>query len=212
MGGIIAAPCTGPPLAGILAYVADNAGRGLRVRLLATYAVGIGIPFWALAGFSMSLPRSGPWMESVKSVFGIALFTAALYYVKNILPALSTITGTTPMFLVGAMGLVGGRLALGAIHLSFHDMALHRAAQGPRRFVGHSRVVRDRRTTCSRPKGSVVASLATRRAGSGGRGAGGESPLAGRLHGHVVSSVQGVRVAASSRTRVLLPKCRDSRC
>ena len=87
VGGIIAAPCTGPPLAGILAYVATTRDAVYGFALLATYAVGIGLPFWALAGFSMSLPRSGPWMESVKSVFGIALFTAALYYLKNVAAA-----------------------------------------------------------------------------------------------------------------------------
>jgi thiol:disulfide interchange protein DsbD len=121
VGGIIAAPCTGPPLAGILAYVATTRDAVFGFGLLATYAVGIGLPFWALAGFSMSLPRSGAWMESVKSVFGIALFTAALYYLKNVLPGLATITGRTPVFLAGALAMVLVGLALGAVHLTFHD-------------------------------------------------------------------------------------------
>ena len=130
VGGIIAAPCTGPPLAGILAYVASTRDGVYGFVLLAVYAVGIGIPFWALAGFSMSLPKSGPWMEAVKSVFGIGLFTAALYYLKNILPALSAITGTTPSFFVGAIGATVAGVALGAIHLSFHGSASHRARKG----------------------------------------------------------------------------------
>jgi thioredoxin:protein disulfide reductase len=121
VGGIIAAPCTGPPLAGILAYVATTRDAVFGFGLLATYAVGIGLPFWALAGFSMSLPRSGAWMESVKSVFGIALFTAALYYLKNVVPGLATITGRTPVFLAGALAMVLVGLALGAVHLTFHD-------------------------------------------------------------------------------------------
>src|SRR5262245_26034028 len=76
VGGLIAAPCTGPPLAGILAYVATTRDAVQGFALLATYAAGIGVPFWAIAGFSMQLPRSGRWMEAVKSVFGIALFVA----------------------------------------------------------------------------------------------------------------------------------------
>ena len=123
VGGIIAAPCTGPPLAGILAYVATTRDAVFGFALLATYAVGIGLPFWALAGFSMSMPRSGPWMESVKSVFGIALFTAALYYLKNVVPSLGTITGRTPLFLAGALAMALVGVAVGAIHLSFHDRA-----------------------------------------------------------------------------------------
>jgi len=130
VGGIIAAPCTGPPLAGILAYVATTRDAVYGFALLATYAVGIGLPFWALAGFSMSLPRSGPWMESVKSVFGIALFTAALYYLKNVVPSLATITGRTPVFLAGALAMVLVGLALGAVHLTFHDELARRLRKG----------------------------------------------------------------------------------
>jgi thiol:disulfide interchange protein DsbD len=130
VGGIIAAPCTGPPLAGILAYVATTHDALYGFVLLATYAVGIGLPFWALAGFSMSLPRSGPWMDSVKSVFGIALFTAALYYLKNVVPALAAWTGQTPRFLIGALVLVAAGLAAGAVHLSFHDAAARRVRKG----------------------------------------------------------------------------------
>ena len=130
VGGIIAAPCTGPPLAGILAYVATTRDAVYGFALLATYAVGIGLPFWALAGFSMSLPRSGPWMESVKSVFGIALFTAALYYLKNVVPALGSVTGPTPRFLLGALVVVLAGVAAGAVHLSFHDAIGRRLRKG----------------------------------------------------------------------------------
>lgn len=121
VGGLIAAPCTGPPLAGILAFVATTRDAFNGFFLLATYALGIGVPFWAIAGFSMQLPRSGAWMDSVKSVFGIALLVASLYYLKNVIPALGQLTGRTSMFVVIAIGAVLGGIALGAVHLSFHD-------------------------------------------------------------------------------------------
>jgi thiol:disulfide interchange protein DsbD len=121
VGGIIAAPCTGPPLAAILAYVATTRDAVFGFALLSTYAVGFGVPFWVLAGFSMSLPRSGGWMDAVKSVFGIALLTAALYYLKNVVPSLGHLTGRTPLFLVGALGAVVAGGALGAVHLTFHQ-------------------------------------------------------------------------------------------
>jgi len=119
VGGLIAAPCTGPPLAGMLAYVATSRDAVRGFFLLATYAAGIGVPFWLIAGFSMQLPKSGRWMETVKSVFGIALLVAALYYLKFIVPALGEITGRTWAFLGGAVavGVVG--LLLGAGHLTF---------------------------------------------------------------------------------------------
>jgi thiol:disulfide interchange protein DsbD len=126
VAGLIAAPCTGPPLAGILAYVATtrNAARGF--VLMATYAAGIGVPFWAIAGFSMSLPRSGRWMESVKSVFGIALLLAALYYLKNVFPVLGQLTGRSPTFAAVAAGAALLGTGLGAVHLSFHQRRAHR--------------------------------------------------------------------------------------
>ena len=127
VGGIIAAPCTGPPLAGILAYVATTRDGVYGFMLLATYAAGIGVPFWAIAGFSMTLPRSGAWMESVKSVFGIALLVAALYYLKNVAPFLARLTTPHPVFLAGALALVAAGVAVGAVHLSFHDVAARRA-------------------------------------------------------------------------------------
>jgi thiol:disulfide interchange protein DsbD len=69
----------------------------------------------------MRLPKSGAWMETVKSVFGIALLVAALYYLKNVVPPLAHFTGRTRAFLAMATGmvLVGG--GIGAVHLTFHD-------------------------------------------------------------------------------------------
>jgi len=121
VGGLIAAPCTGPPLAGILAFVATTRNAFTGFFLLATYALGIGVPFWAIAGFSMRLPKSGAWMEAVKSVFGIALLVAALYYLKNVVPALAHFTGRTLTFPAVAAALVLVGVLVGAVHLTFHD-------------------------------------------------------------------------------------------
>lgn len=130
VGGIIAAPCTGPPLAGILAYVATTRDAVYGFALLSTYAAGIGIPFFGIAGFSMSLPRSGPWMESVKSVFGVALLVAALYYLKPIVPALGRLTSPELLFLLGAIGTAAVGIAVGAVHLSFKEGRRERWRKG----------------------------------------------------------------------------------
>jgi len=121
VGGLIAAPCTGPPLAGILAYVATTRDGVLGFLLLATYAAGIGVPFWAIAGFSMQLPRSGPWMTAVKSVFGIALVLAGLYYLRPIVPALARLTSRSDGFLAVSLAAAALGIAIGAVHLSFSD-------------------------------------------------------------------------------------------
>jgi thiol:disulfide interchange protein DsbD len=124
VGGLIAAPCTGPPLAGILAYVATTRDAGRGFLLLSTYAAGIGIPFWAIAGFSMRLPKSGPWMDAIKSVFGVALVVAGLYYLRPVVPALEHLGNGGTGFLVGTLVAMVAGVLLGAIHLSFSGGAV----------------------------------------------------------------------------------------
>jgi thioredoxin:protein disulfide reductase len=130
VGGLIAAPCTGPPLAGILAYVATTRDAVLGFLLLATYAAGIGVPFWAIAGFSMQLPKSGPWMNAVKSIFGIALLFAGIYYLRPVLPVLTTLTGRGRSFLGFAAGAVATGILLGAVHLSFSGARVRAIRKG----------------------------------------------------------------------------------
>src|ERR1039457_658876 len=130
VGGLIAAPCTGPPLAGILAYVATTRDAGHGFLLLATYAAGIGVPFWAIAGFSMQLPKSGPWMNAIKSVFGIALVVAGLYYLRPVVSALSRLAPRNHAFLIGTVLAICAGLALGAVHLSFSGGARQALRKG----------------------------------------------------------------------------------
>lgn len=124
VGGVIAAPCTGPALAAILAYVAAS-GDPLRGGLLLfSFALGLGMLFLAIGTFSSlaaRLPRSGPWMEGVKGVFGVVLLTVALYYLKDIVPALGDLLRRDADALLVAAALVASGLALGAVHRSFAD-------------------------------------------------------------------------------------------
>jgi len=126
VGGIIAAPCTGPPLAVLLTYVATTADGRWGFALLATYGAGVGLPLWLLAVFSMSL-RPGAWMEWIKSLFGIMFFVAALYYLKNVFPPLAQFASGKPAFALAMAAIVTVGVALGAIHASFHGSIAERA-------------------------------------------------------------------------------------
>lgn len=120
VGGLTAAPCTGPFLAGILAYVATTGDVYVGSSVLFTYALGMGVLFWVIAAFAVSLPKSGAWMEGVKSVGGIALLAVGIHFLRPIVPAIDTLTSTSPLFLAGAVGVILVGLLLGAVHLSFH--------------------------------------------------------------------------------------------
>src|SRR5262249_5199229 len=74
--------------------------------------------------------RSGAWMESVKSVFGIVLLTAALYYLKNVVPPLEHFTSRQLRFAGVMAALVAAGALLGAVHLTFHDALAARLRKG----------------------------------------------------------------------------------
>jgi len=121
VGGIIAAPCTGPVLASVLAFVSTTRSVMLGGSLLFTYALGMGVLFFLIAAFAVSLPKSGAWMEAVKGVFGVAMVVLALYFLRNVSAPLRELGRPTTTWLAGCLALAVAGAALGAIHLSFHD-------------------------------------------------------------------------------------------
>ena len=137
VGGLIAAPCTGPFLAGLLAYVSTTGSVVGGGALLFVYALGMGVLFFVLAAFAMSLPKSGAWMEHVKSICGIGLLFAAVYYLRPFIPALRTMASPATWFLLASIATMIVGLALGAIHLSFHGTW----GQRGRKLVGVTLVV-----------------------------------------------------------------------
>ena len=118
VGGLVAAPCTGPFLAGLLAFVSTTGSVVGGGALLFVYAIGMGLLFWVLAAFAIKLPKSGRWMEAVKSAGGIALVFSAIYFLKPFLPFLKHIASAEVYFLVASILIAVAGLALGAIHLS----------------------------------------------------------------------------------------------
>jgi thiol:disulfide interchange protein DsbD len=120
VGGLIAAPCTGPFLAGLLAYISTTGSVAGGAALMFTYAIGMGVLFWVLATVARALPKSGRWMEAVKSAGGIALLFAAIYYCKPFMPWLRHVAPPETWFLGIALVVAVAGLLLGAVHLSFH--------------------------------------------------------------------------------------------
>ncbi len=119
--GLIAAPCTGPVLTGILTWIAKTQSAALGAAAMAAFAVGLGAPFFVVGTFAVQLPKSGRWMVHVKSLLGIVLVVVALYFLNTAFPALGTLArpGALPLGLA-ALALVIG-LGLGAVHRSFDE-------------------------------------------------------------------------------------------
>ncbi|MEO8842588.1 MAG: cytochrome c biogenesis protein CcdA [Kofleriaceae bacterium] len=120
VGGLIAAPCTGPFLASLLIYVSTSGKVVTGGSLLFVYGLGMGVLFFALAAFAVALPKSGAWMDKVKSIGGVGLLFAAIYYLLPFLPATRELVGPSYVYLLGSLVLIAVGLALGAVGLSFH--------------------------------------------------------------------------------------------
>ncbi len=123
VSGFLSAPCSGPALVALLALIAKSSAEGTGVwfgaSLLFTYALGMGTLFFAVA-LGASLFRNGPWMEHVKSVFGIALVVMAYWFMRPLSNQLADFVLHEQLGLWIGVGLVALGLAAGAVHLSFH--------------------------------------------------------------------------------------------
>jgi thiol:disulfide interchange protein DsbD len=119
VAGIIAAPCTGPVLAAALAFVAAKGSVAFGAGIMFAYALGIGLLFFLIGAFSLHLPKGGPWMETVKSLFGVVLLAAAGLLLKDAIPALRGLFSAARLASLAAAGAAGLGVLLGALHGSF---------------------------------------------------------------------------------------------
>ena len=119
VSGLVAAPCTGPVLTGILLWIGKTRSAALGSVVLFAFSLGLGVPFWLVGTFAVKLPRAGRWMLWTKSFFGIVLSVLALYFLQNVLGPLESFAhlGNSQPLLAALLVVVG--LLLGAIHLSF---------------------------------------------------------------------------------------------
>lgn len=122
---IIAAPCVGPVLGLLLPWIGTTGNVGFGVACMVAYSLGMGLLFWVVGTFAVTLPKSGRWMEWVKSAFGLIMIASALYFVRAWIPGYDTLQ-EEPLHLAVALGVITLGLALGAVHVSFSGGSLAR--------------------------------------------------------------------------------------
>lgn len=110
--GVVAAPCLGPFVLGLLTWVAGTADPLFGFTIFFTLSLGLGLPLFILAIFSgrlEKLPRSGEWMNWVRKVMGWVLVGMAAYFIRPLLPQVLSVA-------------VYSLIALGAgLHLGWLD-------------------------------------------------------------------------------------------
>ena len=132
--GVVAAPCIGPFVLGLLTWVASMGSPWLGFIVFFTLSLGLGLPLFFLALFSGNLerlPRSGEWMIWVRKLMGWVLVGMAVYFVRPVLPKLAGI------LLPASVALTAG------IHLGWIDRtrASFRAFERIRSIVAIAAVV-----------------------------------------------------------------------
>lgn len=88
--GVVAAPCIGPFVLGLLTWVAGMGSPWLGFIVFFTLSLGLGLPLFVLALFSgqlQRLPRAGGWMLWVRKLMGWVLVGMAIYFIRPVLPA-----------------------------------------------------------------------------------------------------------------------------
>jgi thioredoxin:protein disulfide reductase len=87
--GVVAAPCIGPFVLGLLTWVAGMGSPWLGFVIFFTLSLGLGLPLFFLALFSgqlKKLPRSGGWMIWVRKLMGWVLVGMAVHFIRPVLP------------------------------------------------------------------------------------------------------------------------------
>ncbi len=109
LSAVIVSPCVAAPLAGALLYIAQTRDVALGGAALFTMALGMGVPL-LIVGVSEGalLPKSGPWLNRVKQLFGILLLAVAAWIVS---PLFLSAKGETQFVRVDSVAELDAKLA-----------------------------------------------------------------------------------------------------
>ena len=86
LAGLICSPCTTAPLSAILLYIAQSGNMLAGGGTLYLYALGMGLPLIAITLFgNRMLPKSGPWMQTVKEGFGFVILALPVFLLERVI-------------------------------------------------------------------------------------------------------------------------------
>ena len=89
IAGLVASPCTSAPLSGALLYVAQSGDFVIGALTLYLLALGMGLPLILITVFGNKiLPKSGAWMENVKTAFGFVMLALPIFLISRIIPSM----------------------------------------------------------------------------------------------------------------------------
>jgi thiol:disulfide interchange protein DsbD len=103
--GVVAAPCVGPFILGLLTYVGQTGDPYLGFTYFFVLSLGLGLPLSVLgiaSGAVERLPLSGQWLLWIKKCFGWVLVGMAVYMIWPLIPTTSWKYGLMSLVILAA--------------------------------------------------------------------------------------------------------------
>ncbi|HEX7026155.1 MAG TPA: protein-disulfide reductase DsbD [Gammaproteobacteria bacterium] len=117
LSALIIGPCVTAPLIGALIYIAQTGDAMLGGLALFALSLGMGAPLILIgASAGKLLPKAGPWMDVIKSIFGILLLAVAVWLLERVLPGPVTMALWSALLIVSAIYMG----ALDSLHAAYN--------------------------------------------------------------------------------------------
>ena len=109
---LVVSPCVTAPLAGALVFISSTGDAVIGGAVLFALGLGMGLPLLLVGTFGVTLlPRTGAWMNGVKTAFGLLLLGVAVWMIERL------VAGPIGLLLWAALA-IGSALVLGALTLN----------------------------------------------------------------------------------------------
>ena len=134
LSSLVVTACVAPPLVAAFAVIGQAGDIARGALALGALSIGMGTPLLVVgASAGKLLPKAGPWMETVKAVFGVVFLGVAAWMLDRVVtPRLMMLVWAAVVFsavwVLLAVGLKGGRRSalrwVGAALLGLQGLAL----------------------------------------------------------------------------------------
>lgn len=103
LSALIVTACVAPAMIAALSVISQTGLIGRGAAALYVMGLGMGVPLLLVGASAGSLlPKAGPWMDAVKSLFGVMFLGLAIYLLASLLP------GAVTMLLWAALAIIAG--------------------------------------------------------------------------------------------------------
>jgi thioredoxin:protein disulfide reductase len=87
LSALVATACVAPALIAALTVISQTGQVARGASALYATALGMGVPLLVVGASAGSLlPKAGPWMDTIKSLFGVVFLGLAIYFLQPLIP------------------------------------------------------------------------------------------------------------------------------